>query len=190
MRIILYGAGRNGRGIYSFLKTYGLSEYVYGFCDKRANEIGIIEDKRVWFPEELKGEDIIYCITVSDVKAKEEIKANMKANQWIEFSDLADMFNLDKVKFNRDFCAFYHLENMGYYYQQAEADDNIEVFWNQDSIFYELFQKLDLTNVIEIGCGHGRHVPQIINLVNSITLVDILQKILISVKRDLGKMKK
>ena len=38
MKIVLYGAGKRGRAIYSFLKTQGLSEHVYGFCDKRGKE--------------------------------------------------------------------------------------------------------------------------------------------------------
>lgn len=176
MKIVLYGAGKRGRAIYSFLRMQGLSEYIYGFCDRRGSEIGKIEDKLVFPPENLKDEDIIYCVTVLDRQAKEEIKDKLKGKRCIEFSDLADIFNFDKVKFNRDFCAFYHIENMDSYFKKAETDDLMGVFWNSESEFYRLFQRLDITRVIELGCGRGRHVPHIINKSNDITLVDILQK--------------
>lgn len=177
MKIVLYGAGKRGRAIYSFLKTQGLSEHVYGFCDKRGKEIRKIEDKPVYLLEDLRGgKDIVYCVTVIDREVKEEIKSTIKGEKCIEFSDLADIFNYDKVKFNRDFCAFYHIENMDSYFQKAETDNLAKVFWNSDSEFYRLFQKLDITKVIELGCGRGRHVPYIISKSRDITLVDILQK--------------
>lgn len=39
-----------------------------------------------------------------------------------------------------------------------------------------MFQNLDISNVIELGFGHGRHIPNYIEKANQITLVDILQE--------------
>lgn len=39
-----------------------------------------------------------------------------------------------------------------------------------------MFQQLDLTNVVELACGRGRHVPMYIDKAGGVTLVDILQK--------------
>lgn len=192
MKIVLYGAGRMGRGIYNFLKSQGLSKYIYGFCDRRAKDIIKIEDKTVWIPEELTEEDIMYCITVVDNCEKEKIKDTIKNNKWIEFGDLADIFNIDKVKFNREFCAFYHLNNMDSYFEQVEKDSYIEIFWDINSDFYKMFQKLNTRNVIELGCGRGRHVPKIVNKADTVTLVDILQKNIDFCKKrfgDNGKIK-
>jgi SAM-dependent methyltransferase len=58
------------------------------------------------------------------------------------------------------------------YYRDAEADDWIAHFWNSGSPFRSMFDALDLTNVIEFACGHGRHAAQIIDRVKHITLVD------------------
>lgn len=187
MKIILYGAGRMGHGIYNFLKSQGLSEYIYGFCDKRGKEIRKIEDKFVWTPEELTEDDFVYCITVADNCVKEGIKGTLKNRKWIDFGDLADVFNINKVKFNREFCAFYHLNNMDSYFQQVERESYIDIFWNSNSEFYRMFQNLDITNVIELGCGRGRHVNKIIDEAGTITLVDILQKNIDFCKKRFGE---
>jgi hypothetical protein len=43
----------------------------------------------------------------------------------------------------------------GPYYKQAEAW--VHVFWDDSTIFKQEFDKLDLTIVTELACGHGRH---------------------------------
>lgn len=57
------------------------------------------------------------------------------------------------------------------YYEQAEQ--SLSPFWDKDSIFYKHFSTLDVSNVVELACGHGRHVPQYINKSNSVSLVDV-----------------
>lgn len=61
------------------------------------------------------------------------------------------------------------------YYQDAEAPGHIEIFWGQDSIFRKMFDKMDLTNVVEIACGRGRHTHQFVDRAGSVTMVDILE---------------
>ena len=70
--------------------------------------------------------------------------------------------------------AFCHIDTG--YFKEAENPDSLAIFWNIESPFYKQFSQLDLENVIELACGHGRHVPEYINNAKHITLVDILQK--------------
>jgi len=59
------------------------------------------------------------------------------------------------------------------YYDQAETW--IATFWAEDSLFLTQFHQLDLTTVLELACGHGRHSAQILRQAGAITLVDINQ---------------
>ena len=176
--IVLYGAGERGRAIYGYLESMGKADVIYGFCDKRAKEIGAIGNKgiKVWTLEELQsqGFDCSYCVTPIDEIAVKEITKELLGYRIIRVSELLDMVGLDRVKYNRDFCAFAHIEDMDRYFQEAEG--SLDVFWGDDSVFYRMFQELDLTNVIELACGHGRHVQRYIHQAHRITLVDILQK--------------
>ncbi len=176
MKIILYGAGRRGRICYKFLKSNGHSDMILGFCDKNAREIKMIDDKKVWMPEELSSEQYLYCLTIKDNEEKEKIKNELGVKNCIEFEDLPDLIHIDRVKFNRDFCGIFHRENMDSYFGNAENPKNMEIFWNTDSNFYHMFQKLDISNVVELACGRGRHVEKYMDGANTITLVDILQK--------------
>jgi SAM-dependent methyltransferase len=58
------------------------------------------------------------------------------------------------------------------YYQSAEDQKWLKVFWSPDSVFYPLFQKLDLHSVLEIACGTGRHSAQVIDQVKNLYLLD------------------
>jgi ubiquinone/menaquinone biosynthesis C-methylase UbiE len=42
-----------------------------------------------------------------------------------------------------------------YYYQLAE--DRMDVFWRDRSVFRKCFETLDLDSVVELACGWGRH---------------------------------
>ncbi len=52
----------------------------------------------------------------------------------------------------------------------------MDVFWNEESVFYKFFRELNLQNVVELACGRGRHVPHYINKAGTVTLVDILEE--------------
>lgn len=83
---------------------------------------------------------------------------------------------LDKVEFNRRFCAFFHVDHMNDYFESCESEGAINRFWAEDSAFYGLFKQLDLSNVVELVCGRGRHVPCYVDNAQNIILVDILNK--------------
>ncbi len=60
------------------------------------------------------------------------------------------------------------------YYDRAEA--RIGVWWDDGQVFRELFDRLDLTHVVELACGHGRHTEQIKDRAAHITMMDILEE--------------
>ena len=57
------------------------------------------------------------------------------------------------------------------YYENAEK--LIHVFWADNSLFRGLFEKLDLTSVVELACGHGRHSEIVQPRAGKLTLVDV-----------------
>lgn len=62
--------------------------------------------------------------------------------------------------------------NQSYY---EDAEDWLDIFWDNKSVFYYLFNKCDTTNITELACGHGRHVTKYIDRAKHIYLVDVNQ---------------
>jgi SAM-dependent methyltransferase len=58
------------------------------------------------------------------------------------------------------------------YYAQSEIA-NDPVFWGPHFPFLAMFEQLDLSRVIELACGHGRHSARFADRAGQITLVDI-----------------
>lgn len=61
---------------------------------------------------------------------------------------------MDRIEFNRAFCAFYHITGMNTYFDEAES--LLKIFWDTKSVFFQMFKRLNLEKVIELGCGRGR----------------------------------
>jgi SAM-dependent methyltransferase len=59
------------------------------------------------------------------------------------------------------------------YYDLAEQIDWLEVFWSAQSPFWRFFQELDLTCVLELACGHGRHSEKVLERSQNVILMDI-----------------
>lgn len=175
-KIVLYGAGKRGRALYRFLKMLGEADIIYGFCDREWEKISAIDNKKIYSPMELKEDNIKYYITIADNVTKNDVIQKLGKENCIEFMELADHLHIDRVEFERDYCAFMHIDNMDGYFEKAEKEEYLDVFWNLQSVFYKMFCRLDLTNVIELACGRGRHVPFYKEKAEVITLVDILQK--------------
>lgn len=57
------------------------------------------------------------------------------------------------------------------YYESAESQ--VTSFWNPGSIFRKRFDTLDASNIIELACGHGRHLPYYYDSAHSIILIDV-----------------
>jgi SAM-dependent methyltransferase len=50
------------------------------------------------------------------------------------------------------------------YYDRAEQEDWMDLFWGQDSHFRRLFEKLDTTVAVDLACGHGRHSARLLSI--------------------------
>jgi ubiquinone/menaquinone biosynthesis C-methylase UbiE len=61
------------------------------------------------------------------------------------------------------------------YYALVEAEPAVQVFWAPQSPFRQMFERLDISAVIELACGHGRHTSYIIKNLRcgSVLLVDV-----------------
>lgn len=176
--IILYGAGEFGR--FAESQLYGCGIIIRGFCDSRKEGSCPCDGGREY--PILKLEDIIgkgyqAIVTIANSSDRKEI-AEMLKNKKITVTTLEHLIGTpgDRITYNRNHIANFHVIVMDNYFKKAEIDANLARFWAEDSIFYQMFCFLDLTNVVELACGRGRHVSQYLKNAGHITLVDILEK--------------
>ena len=177
-KIIIYGAGQMGKRGYDFLKFSGLEKKVYGFTDKKYQEMESIDGKKIYSYHDAISFNLPFYILIGDEREREKIKRKLLDDGMICYGE-EDMWRLfdDRVQYNRCFVAYDHIDGYEDYFEIIEEQSALDIFWEKDkSKFYELFQRLDLDNVIELACGRGRHVPQYLDQAGKITLVDILQK--------------
>lgn len=177
-KYIIYGAGKMGKSGYEFLELNGWGSCIQGFCDRNSGAINQLCQKPVYSYPQAKELGFPFIIAIGDRQERESIAKMMEADKrrYFFIDMLAEVLGVDRVTFNRRLCAHLHITNMDSYFESAEQDGSINMFWGDGSVFYRLFQNLDLTNVIELACGHGRHVPKYIDKVGKLTLVDILDK--------------
>lgn len=177
-QFIIYGLGKQGKIYYDFFKEKGLEGWVKGFCDQRYLKLGSYDDKKCFGYNEAKIMGIPFLISPYDQSIFLEIEDQLKRDEIKSYgmNNIADYLGVDKVVFNREYTAFYHMNNMDNYFNKAENDIAMSCFWGAESYFYQSFCKLDLTNVIELACGRGRHVAKYIDKASHVTLVDILDK--------------
>lgn len=177
-KIILFGAGKKGKSLYKFLKQRGEECLVECFCDNNSDLWGKQIGKAVVCSyDECKNKDIKFVIATA--KYTDEIeKLLLKDGQeyYLNISEWASVQEIDMVEWNRDYCAWYHIDSMDHYFAEAESNHGMSIFWGQNTVFYEMFCRLNLDNVIELAVGHGRHVPMYEAKAGHIVLVDILQK--------------
>lgn len=177
-RIILFGAGKDGRLIYQFLKHRGQNNVVECFCDNNVKYIEGLEDEiAVYSYEVCKDRDYKFVITTT--KYAEEIKKLLQDDHREYFMDINEWAmaqGIDMVEWDREYCAWYHINSMEKYFAQAESDTDMNIFWSEDSAFYKMFKQLDLNHVIELAVGRGRHVSMYEPIAKHIVLVDILQE--------------
>ncbi len=148
-------------------------------CDSDASKVGgMLDGVRIVSLDELKRahQNEMIIISVKDNRAQEEIKRNLENEGFTKIEVYEDVLQMNNVEFNREFCADFHIEKMDDYFERAEEADWLGVFWREDSVFYKMFQQLDLANVVELACGRGRHVQKYLDQAGHVTLVDILEK--------------
>ncbi len=173
--VIIYGAGARGKGIYNFFARYGKEDAIKGFCDRNYENMSAFHGKKVMSFEEALKYELPFLISITD-KDVDSVRQNIEREhgRWICLDDMAAFFGKDRVSFNREFCAFFHVSGMDGYFEAAEG--MLEGFWGEGTPFRSKFNKLDLKNVIELACGRGRHVHRYLQNAGKITLVDILEK--------------
>ena len=59
------------------------------------------------------------------------------------------------------------------YYENAEKW--LHIFWDENRPFKRFFDQLDLTHVLELACGHGRHGEKLKGKAQKLTMMDINQ---------------
>lgn len=177
-KYIIYGAGRQGQAYLEFLRRKGLDACIIGFCDRQYKEISHISDRCVFSYDEAKKQNAGFIVAVGDEEAGRQIREILAADsmKYYSIDGFAKLAGMSRTAFNREFCAVFHMDSMEEYFEHAEADNAINVFWDETSEFNKMFRKLDLENVIELACGRGRHVAQYTGSAGHITLVDILAK--------------
>lgn len=70
------------------------------------------------------------------------------------------------------------------YYEDAEHWTFI--FWDPGVSFRRLFDRLDLTSVVELACGYGRHAAQVASRAGHLTLIDIFDQNLAACRQRLS----
>lgn len=195
-KVVLCGAGAKGNELYRFLK-YLMEELgcvcIIGVIDQN-KEKKRLGDTKILQPEMIceLDMDALFIITPEKKDIRSYYKNLLQGKNYVlydEYFDLAEILEIDRTTLNRERCAFYHIDGMNEYFDEAEGEELLSVFWGEGSVFRNLFQKLDLNNVVELACGRGRHVPNYIDLSGHITLVDILQKNIDICKRRFGENK-
>lgn len=177
-QFIIYGAGQKGRWCLDFLEWRKMSDRIFAFCDRRSAELGDINDKRVISYEEALDLKLPFLISCADSQTANEIFEMISGDgrDCYLFDDFHKVLKEEQTVFLREWCAYHHAKYNDQWFNDAENQSVVDVFWNKDSVFYQYFQKLDLQNVIELACGWGRHVPYYVDKAGKVTLVDILEE--------------
>lgn len=76
----------------------------------------------------------------------------------------------DGVSRFRDALIADHVETP--YYDQAEAEGHLGVFWGEESPYRAAFARLDLTSALELACGRGRHAERAAPLAGALAVTD------------------
>ncbi len=58
------------------------------------------------------------------------------------------------------------------YFEKADQEEWIKVFWAEESRFFRLFRQLDTAYLLEIACGTGRHSARIAKNIKHLYLLD------------------
>lgn len=176
--LYIYGAGMLGEKICHLIQKSG--RQIEGFVDTYKHGEMSVGSKvyRIFAPEELNNrENITVVISVLDASARGEIIKKLQ-ELGLPYKAVEEVLypELPAIERNRKLVADYHVEQMDDYFEKAEGKSALNVFWAENSLFRKMFDRLDLTSVVELACGHGRHVAMYQDRAEKITLVDILEK--------------
>ena len=177
-RFIIYGAGERGRWCLDFLEWRRMNDRVLAFCDQKYEEFLFVNDKEVLPYEEAKKKGVPFLVSCKNDATVNEILSLIRndGGKGYPFEKFYEILDEEQTDFLRERCAYHHARHNDKWFEDAEKEEAVAVFWESHSLFYQDFQKLDLKNVIELACGRGRHVSHYLKLAGRITLVDILEE--------------
>lgn len=183
-KFIIYGAGSRGLWCLDFLEWREMGDSVYAFCDKKSEELKIIKDKKVLSYEDAKKTNLPFLISIIDNQTANEVLQMIKNDGYkgYLFDEFYKVLGEEQAVYLREWCAYHHARHNDKWFDDAEKEEAVAVFWNKDTSFNQYFNQLDLHNVIELACGHGRHLPYYIDNADNVTLVDILEENMIICK--------
>ncbi len=177
-KIIAYGAGEFGKQLSGFLNYKGY-DGLYCFADRDATKIGKLNGYSVKSPDECVSMDFPFVILIRDNDLRTSVEASLREKGCDVYRDITAWVldsGMSATEWHRDYVSYVHINDMLDYYKKAEGESCMNIFWNGDSPFFSMFSKLDLTDTVELACGHGRHVTKYIKDVNNLTLVDVLDE--------------
>ena len=129
-KIILFGAGKDGRAVYEFLQQRGEGNPIVCFCDNNKDLWGTkIGDVEVCSYEACKEKQKNFVI--ASTKYAQEIKNLLQKDGAAFYGDICEWAlsqDMDRVQWNRDYCAWYHIDAMDSYFDWAESDDALDFF--------------------------------------------------------------
>jgi len=181
-QFVVYGAGKKGKAIFDFLDEIGFRSSIYGICDQKfaMNKSCWIASDYCYSYQEVKNLGLPVFIAIESPDVVKEVGEMLDADKIQRITDvgeLASFIGMDKTEYFRRYVAFCHTKGQGQdaYFGYNETPAWMDLWWNKEGFIYRLFKKLDLTNVIELACGRGRHVPQYVEEAENVTLVDIVE---------------
>lgn len=73
-KIVLYGMGKRGKGIYDYLCHIKKEKFIYALSDKNFNSMGNYKGKEILSPDKVAQEDVVFCLSALNPKIREEMK--------------------------------------------------------------------------------------------------------------------
>lgn len=155
-----------------------MEDRVLALCDRNCDRIGSICGVPVIKYEEAKQLGNNFLIPFADLKVANEVLEIVRNDGCVGylFDEFYKILGEDQTSFLREWCAYHHAKHNDEWFDAAEKNEALEVFWGENSPFYQKFCELNLSNVIELACGRGRHLSRYIGDAEQITLVDILEE--------------
>lgn len=171
--IILWGGGIRGIKTEDILYKHGI--VIRGFADSNKEGYVISNERKypVYNIKWIKEHNCQVVISIADNSIVDNIK-RLLLEEGIEITTIEQLLYGDTnnlVINNREFIAEYHDKEMQDYF--AKAEEQLEIFWNNQSVFKKYFDMLDTRYTVELACGHGRHVHRYIDRSQNIYLVDV-----------------
>ena len=93
-KIIIYGAGKRGKGYYEFFEKYGKEDVILGFCDKNYSVIETLNGKKVMSFEEASSYQVPFLISIADKESVRSVTEMIEKRRGkvLEINDMVDSF--------------------------------------------------------------------------------------------------